>query len=73
MLHTVSAGIRINASYPPQSALPPKGRYRMLIFHDIAMVLMAAVVGGLLFWRLRQPPILGYVLAGLIVSPLTPG
>jgi monovalent cation:H+ antiporter-2, CPA2 family len=45
----------------------------MLIFHDIAMVLVAALLGGLLFWRLRQPPILGYVLAGLIVSPLTPG
>jgi len=26
-----------------------------------------------LFWRLRQPLILGYVLAGLVLSPLTPG
>lgn len=45
----------------------------MVIFHDIAMVLAAALLGGLLFWRIRQPPILGYVLAGLILSPLTPG
>jgi monovalent cation:H+ antiporter-2, CPA2 family len=45
----------------------------MFIFRDIAMVFAAAVAGGLLFWRLRQPLILGYVLAGLIVSPLTPG
>jgi monovalent cation:H+ antiporter-2, CPA2 family len=45
----------------------------MPIFHDIAMVLAAALLGGLLFSRLRQPPILGYVLAGLILSPLTPG
>src|SRR5215467_14855908 len=28
---------------------------------------------GLLAWRLRQPILLGYVLAGLILSPLTPG
>jgi CPA2 family monovalent cation:H+ antiporter-2 len=26
-----------------------------------------------LFWRLRQPLILGYVLAGLLLSPFTPG
>ena len=45
----------------------------MFIFRDIAMVLGAAVIGGLVFWRLRQPLIVGYVLAGLILSPLTPG
>jgi len=37
------------------------------------MVFAAAFVVGLIFWRLRQPLILGYVLAGLILSPLTPG
>ena len=37
------------------------------------MVFAGAFVGGLLFWRLRQPLILGYVVAGLILSPLTPG
>ncbi len=45
----------------------------MFIFRDIAMVLTAALLAGLLFWRLRQPLILGYVLAGLLLSPLTPG
>lgn len=45
----------------------------MTIFHDIAIVLVAGVAAGLLFWRIRQPLILGYVLAGLILSPLTPG
>jgi len=43
------------------------------IFRDLAMVFAAALVCGLLAWRLRQPILLGYVLAGLIVSPLTPG
>src|SRR5579859_8104522 len=37
------------------------------------MVFAAALVCGLLAWRLRQPILLGYVLAGLLLSPLTPG
>ena len=44
-----------------------------LIFRDIAMVFTVAFVCGLLAWRLRQPLILGYVFAGLILSPFTPG
>src|SRR6266480_4327394 len=44
-----------------------------LIYRDIAMVFAGALVCGLLAWRLRQPIILGYVVAGLILSPLTPG
>jgi monovalent cation:H+ antiporter-2, CPA2 family len=45
----------------------------MYIFRDIAMVFAGAFVAGFLFWRLRQPIILGYVLAGILLSPLTPG
>ena len=37
------------------------------------MVFAVALVCGLLAWRLRQPILLGYVLAGLVLSPLTPG
>lgn len=44
-----------------------------LIFRDIAMVFTAAFVCGLIAWRLRQPIILGYVFAGLILGPFTPG
>ena len=44
-----------------------------VIFRDLAMVFAGACVCGLLAWRLRQPLLLGYVLAGLILSPLTPG
>ena len=43
------------------------------IFRDVAMVFAGAFLAGLLFWRLRQPLILGYVFAGLALSPLTPG
>jgi monovalent cation:H+ antiporter-2, CPA2 family len=37
------------------------------------MVFAGAFLFGLLFWRLRQPLILGYVFAGLVLSPFTPG
>jgi len=42
-------------------------------FRDLAYVFLAAIAGGLLAWRLRQPLIIGYVLAGILISPLTPG
>jgi monovalent cation:H+ antiporter-2, CPA2 family len=44
-----------------------------LPFRDLAYVIIAAITGGLLAWRLRQPLIIGYVLAGVAISPLTPG
>ncbi|MBI2677619.1 MAG: cation:proton antiporter [Candidatus Koribacter versatilis] len=43
------------------------------LFRDLAYVFLSAIVGGWLAWRLRQPLILGYVLAGIVLSPLTPG
>lgn len=39
---------------------------------DLALVLCVAAPTGLLFRLLRQPPILGYLLAGLVVGPYTP-
>ncbi|MGH7266025.1 MAG: cation:proton antiporter [Candidatus Rokuibacteriota bacterium] len=42
-------------------------------FRDLAYVFLAALVGGGLAWLARQPLILGYVLGGLLISPLTPG
>jgi CPA2 family monovalent cation:H+ antiporter-2 len=44
-----------------------------LPFRDLAYVIIAAITGGLLAWRLRLPVIIGYVLAGIAISPLTPG
>ena len=44
-----------------------------LIYRDIALVFVAAVVGGLIARRLRQPLILGYVLGGILIGPFTPG
>ncbi|MGC2110595.1 MAG: cation:proton antiporter [Candidatus Korobacteraceae bacterium] len=44
-----------------------------LIFKELSYVFIAAILGGALAWRLRQPLILGYVLAGIVLSPFTPG
>ncbi|HSE93509.1 MAG TPA: cation:proton antiporter [Methylomirabilota bacterium] len=44
-----------------------------VFFGDLALVFVAAVLGGALARLARQPLILGYVLAGIAVSPFTPG
>jgi CPA2 family monovalent cation:H+ antiporter-2 len=44
-----------------------------ILFRDLTYVFLAAVLGGALAWVTRQPLILGYVLGGLLISPLTPG
>lgn len=43
------------------------------IFKELSYVFIAAILGGALAWRLRQPLILGYVLAGIAISPYTMG
>lgn len=43
------------------------------LFMDLALVFLAAALGGVLAWLGRQPLLLGYVLGGLAVSPFTPG
>lgn len=44
-----------------------------IFFRDLALVLVAAVLGGGLAWLARQPLVLGYVLGGMAISPFTPG
>jgi monovalent cation:H+ antiporter-2, CPA2 family len=40
---------------------------------NIAMALVVAFVGGLLARRIRLPAIFGYLLAGIVIGPFTPG
>jgi CPA2 family monovalent cation:H+ antiporter-2 len=44
-----------------------------IFFRDLAYVILAALLGGALAWLARQPLIIGYVLGGILISPLTPG
>jgi K+:H+ antiporter len=43
------------------------------IFKELSYIFIAAILGGALAWRLKQPLILGYVLAGIALSPSTMG
>jgi CPA2 family monovalent cation:H+ antiporter-2 len=45
----------------------------MGIAADIAIIAVAALIGGLIAQRLRQPLIVGYILAGIVVGPYTGG
>jgi monovalent cation:H+ antiporter-2, CPA2 family len=40
---------------------------------DLALTMAAALIGGFIAHRLRQPVILGYLLAGITIGPYTPG
>jgi len=44
-----------------------------LLFRDLTYIFLAAVLGGLLAWRVRLPLILGFVVGGIVISPFTPG
>jgi len=39
------------------------------ILQDLAAILGTAIVMGFLFHRLRQPPVIGYLIGGLIIGP----
>lgn len=49
--------------------MPPEAPF----FRDIALVFIAALVGGALAQGIRQPLFVGYIIGGLLVSPFTPG
>jgi CPA2 family monovalent cation:H+ antiporter-2 len=43
----------------------------MGIAEDIVIIVMSALVGGLIAQALKQPLVLGYILAGIVVEPYT--
>ena len=45
----------------------------MGIAADIVIIIVAALVGGLIAQKLRQPLILGYILAGVVIGPFSGG
>ncbi len=42
------------------------------LLRDLALIMVLGAVATLIFHRLRQPVILGYLVAGVVVSPFTP-
>ena len=45
----------------------------MGIAADIAIIVVAGLIGGLIAQRFKQPLLLGYILAGIMVGPFTAG
>lgn len=45
----------------------------MGIAADIAIIVVAGLIGGIIAQQLRQPLMLGYILAGILVGPFTGG
>ncbi len=45
----------------------------MGIAGDIVIIVVAALIGGLVAHRMKQPLILGYILAGVLIGPYTGG
>lgn len=44
-----------------------------LLLRDVAIALVFALAGGLVARRLNLSPIIGYLVAGLVIGPFTPG
>ena len=44
----------------------------MSLIQDLALILVVAGIVTLLFRKLRQPLVLGYIVAGFLVSPHMP-
>src|SRR3990170_3523005 len=45
----------------------------LLFFRDVVLAIGAALVGGIAAKRLGQPPLVGYLVGGILIGPHTPG
>ncbi|MEY2789613.1 MAG: hypothetical protein RLZZ34_2756 [Verrucomicrobiota bacterium] len=60
---------------PSEGALRPEAPLRMhaaTFLQDLAVVMIVAGLVTVLFRRLRQPVVLGYIIAGVLIGPHTP-
>jgi CPA2 family monovalent cation:H+ antiporter-2 len=54
---------------PPDIALGEELRFML----NLGVAVLAALVGGAVATRLRQPTVVGYLVAGIAIGPFTPG
>lgn len=45
----------------------------LAFFRDLVLAIAAALLGGVAAQRLGQPPLLGYLIGGILIGPYTPG
>src|SRR5258705_6249564 len=48
------------------------GMHALTFLEDLAVVMIVAGLVTIVFQRLRQPVVLGYMIAGMIIGPYTP-
>ena len=51
---------------------PAAAAHNVSFLQDLAIVMIVAGLVTVLFHRLKQPVVLGYILAGVIIGPHTP-
>jgi CPA2 family monovalent cation:H+ antiporter-2 len=56
---------------PIELTIDVHGPLRFIL--DLGAAVVAALVGGSIAVRLRQPAVVGYILAGVVIGPFTPG
>lgn len=56
---------------PIELTLDVHGPLRFIL--DLGAAVVAALIGGAIAVRLRQPAVVGYILAGVAIGPFTPG
>ena len=56
---------------PPIPDITPSEDLRFIL--NLGVAVLAALVGGAIAARLRQPTIVGYLVAGIVIGPFTPG
>lgn len=75
--HMIAGRTVLRGSMPPRGALfdIPGGLVHgdTILLMTFVFALVAAFAGGLVARALRLPPIVGYLVGGLVVSPFTPG
>jgi CPA2 family monovalent cation:H+ antiporter-2 len=48
-------------------------QHNTALLETLAVALVCALIGGILAVRLRLPPLVGYLVAGIVIGPFTPG
>jgi monovalent cation:H+ antiporter-2, CPA2 family len=78
-LHTIEVSGPKKKACAPWYVTPDVGHGGFSVHHDISLISTIAVgliyglIGGYLASRLRLPPLVGYLVAGVALGPFTPG
>jgi monovalent cation:H+ antiporter-2, CPA2 family len=59
-------------SYPSSPGLLPESSVSPFLVQDLAIIMIVAAIMLGVTYKLRQPMVLGYILAGMVIGPYTP-